>query len=85
MTGETRATTAAADRLRSSLVDVLHDRGTVRTPQIEAALRMVPRHLFLPAASLDEAYADGPVVTKRDGAGVVISTASQPSMIALML
>jgi protein-L-isoaspartate(D-aspartate) O-methyltransferase len=42
------------------------------------AMRAVPRHLFVPAASLAEAYADMPVPI---GHG---QTISQPSMVAIM-
>ncbi|WP_261575476.1 methyltransferase, FxLD system [Frankia gtarii] len=77
--------TAAAMRLRHALIDRLREAGTVRSDAVEAAMRAVPRHLFLPGVPLEEAYADEPVYTKRDGAGVSISAASQPTIVAMML
>ncbi len=74
-----------ADRLRKQLVDTLRRRGDVRGERVEAALRAVPRHLFVPGVSLEEAYADEVVYTKLDGDGVSISAASQPAIVALML
>lgn len=46
----------------------------------------VPREAFLETdTSIQEAYKDGPVLLKRDRRGGVISTISQPTMIAAML
>jgi len=77
--------TDAAERLRDALTGRLREQGTVRTDRVEAALRAVPRHLFVPAVPLHEAYADDPVYTKHDGSGASISAASQPSIVAMML
>ena len=82
---ETAAAGAEAERLRHALVNDLKADGSVRSPRVEAALRAVPRHLFLPGASLARAYANGVVETKLDDAAVPISAASQPTMVALML
>jgi len=57
----------------------------VRTTRVDAALRAVPRHLFLPTVPIEDAYADDPVYTKHDSAGVSISAASQPRIVAMML
>lgn len=69
---------------RGELVDWLVREGRVRDPRVEDALRAVPRHVFLPGASLDLAYADEAIPVKQAG-GKVISSASQPSMVAIML
>ncbi|MEV4670893.1 methyltransferase, FxLD system [Actinomadura sp. NPDC049382] len=74
-----------ATRLRNALVDKLRDEGTVRSERVEAALRAVPRHAFVPGVPLEQAYADDAVYTKQDGAGVSISAASQPTVVAMML
>ncbi|HSZ42366.1 MAG TPA: methyltransferase, FxLD system [Trebonia sp.] len=74
-----------ADRLREALVDQLAAAGTVRMPAVEAALRAVPRHVFVPEAPLPRAYADDVVQTKLDSDGIPISAASQPSIVAVML
>ncbi len=69
---------------RATLVDWLAREGRVHDPRVEAAFRAVPRHVFLPGASLDVAYADDAIPVKQAG-GKVISSASQPSMVAIML
>jgi protein-L-isoaspartate(D-aspartate) O-methyltransferase len=66
------------------MVDALRDAGRVRSPAVEHALRTVPRHLFLPGLPVGAAYADEAVAVQFDG-GVATSSASQPSMIAIML
>jgi protein-L-isoaspartate(D-aspartate) O-methyltransferase len=80
---------ATADHLRDRLADELRDRGAVRSDRVDAAVRSVPRHVFVrqfkPAATLEEAYADDPVHTKLDAAGVSISAVSQPTVNALLL
>ncbi|MBC8172039.1 MAG: hypothetical protein H7X77_10215, partial [Anaerolineae bacterium] len=45
----------------------------------------VPRHLFLPGLSLEEVYVDEAIPIKYDAEGRVISSSSQPSMMAIML
>lgn len=76
---------AEAERLRNALVDQIREAGYARTPAVEAALRTVPRHLFVPDASLEDAYANVPVNIKYDTDGTSISCASQPGIVALML
>jgi protein-L-isoaspartate(D-aspartate) O-methyltransferase len=66
------------------MVDALCAAGRIRTPEVERAFRAVPRHLFLPSFSLHEAYADD-AVPIRFADGVATSSASQPSMMAIML
>jgi len=77
--------TADAERLRNALVDQLRADGHARTPTVETALRTVPRHVFVPEASLEDAYANAPVHIKYDTDGTSISCASQPGVVALML
>ncbi|MEU9067291.1 methyltransferase, FxLD system [Streptomyces sp. NPDC048306] len=77
--------TADAERLRNALVDQLRVDGHARTPAVETALRTVPRHVFVPDASLEDAYANAPVHIKYDTDGTSISCASQPGVVALML
>ncbi|MFC8876910.1 methyltransferase, FxLD system, partial [Streptomyces ardesiacus] len=79
------APTADSERLRDALVDGLRAQGHARRPAVENALRSVPRHVFVPDASLEDAYADAPVHIKYDTDGTSISCASQPSVVALML
>ena len=72
-------------KARDALTDMLCASGTVTSPAVEAALRTVPRHLFLTEASTERAYADRAVTIKWDGQGLPISSASQPAMVAQML
>jgi protein-L-isoaspartate(D-aspartate) O-methyltransferase len=77
--------TADAERLRNALVDQLRADGHARTAAVEKALRTVPRHVFVPDALLEDAYANAPVHIKYDTDGTSISCASQPGVVALML
>ncbi|WP_369197606.1 methyltransferase, FxLD system [Streptomyces djakartensis] len=77
--------TADAERLRNALVDQLRADGHARTPAVETALRTVPRHVFVPEATLEDAYANAPVHIKYDTDGTSISCASQLGVVALML
>jgi protein-L-isoaspartate(D-aspartate) O-methyltransferase len=74
-----------ANDLRARLVDQLVTNGCVGTASVEAAFRAVPRHLFVPGVDPAEAYADRSIQTKRAADGRGISSASQPSIVAIML
>ncbi|MGH3710646.1 MAG: thiopeptide-type bacteriocin biosynthesis protein [Pseudonocardiaceae bacterium] len=78
-------TTPDPEKLRTALADYICRRGTFRTPQVEAAFRTVPRHLFLPGVDLTTAYAPTQVVTKRAEDGTTVSSASSPNLVAEML
>ncbi|MGH3694579.1 MAG: methyltransferase, FxLD system [Pseudonocardiaceae bacterium] len=76
------------DELRDAMVDeVIVDREWVGVVprEVEAALRIVPRHLFAPGIALEKAYADRAIVTKRTEGGGSISSVSAPSTQAMML
>jgi protein-L-isoaspartate(D-aspartate) O-methyltransferase len=83
--GDETARDAEAARLRDALIAKLRDRKMLRSEPVEAALRAVPRHLFVPGTPLSAAYANDVVLTKRDLKDAPISAASQPSIVALML
>lgn len=70
---------------RTALVWHLVHTEVLRDVRVRDAMLVVPRHLFLPRETLARAYADDAVATKRTAAGVAISSASQPAMVALML
>ncbi|HET9973683.1 MAG TPA: hypothetical protein VFQ68_36010, partial [Streptosporangiaceae bacterium] len=53
------------DDLRGRLVDEVRRVSGVRDERIAAALRDVPRHLFLPHLPPRDAYLDDAIVTKR--------------------
>lgn len=53
--------------------------------RVEAAFRAVPRHVFLPDIPLEKAYTDEAIPISHDEKGMVVSSSSQPSMMAMML
>ena len=65
-------------------VQVLQNSG-IQDERIAAALRDVPRHLFLPHLPPEDTYLDDAIVTKRDADGQPISSSSQPAIMAIML
>ena len=80
--------TAHSERLRKEMVDRLADdhaaKGITLRPEVEAAMRTVPRELFTPGLPLEEAYENTAVVTKRRGEEN-ISSVTAPFLIAEML
>ena len=70
--------------LREALVSQLRRHGAVRSEPVAAAFRAVPRHRFVPGMPMGEAYADRAVAIKTLD-DVVVSSISQPGMIAQML
>jgi protein-L-isoaspartate(D-aspartate) O-methyltransferase len=81
----TSTTYSQAETLRAALIAQLRDAGCLTSPDVQRAMASVPRHRFLPGIALADAYADQPVVTKRDADGTSLSSASQPSIVATML
>jgi protein-L-isoaspartate(D-aspartate) O-methyltransferase len=71
--------------LRERLVAEVLQTSGIRDERITAALRDVPRHLFLPHLPPEDAYLDDAIVTKRDAGGQPISSSSQPAIMAIML
>lgn len=76
--------TEDATARREALVDRLVAAGTVRTGEVERAMRTVPRHRFVPEVDLATAYDDRAQLVK-DGDDGALSTISQPTMVAVML
>lgn len=72
------------EQLHQSLVDQLKQRELITDPQVEAAFRAVPRHLFLPTLAPEEVYRDEAIPTKMLN-GTAISSSSQPAIMAIML
>ena len=72
-------------RARERMVEQAVSTGRIADDRIAAALREVPRHLFLPHLPPEVAYADDAIVTKRDAEGQPISSSSQPAIMAIML
>ena len=79
------AAAATLAQLRSLMVDRLRGNRLVSMASVEAAMRAVPRHLFVPDAPAERAYSNENIVTHRDADGVAVSSASAPGVVALML
>jgi protein-L-isoaspartate(D-aspartate) O-methyltransferase len=71
--------------LRERLVAEVMQTSGIRDERIAAALRDVPRHLFLPHLPPEDAYLDDAIVTRRNADGQPISSSSQPAIMAIML
>ena len=71
--------------LRKEMVDRLVEAGTIKSPSVENAMSQIPRHLFVPQISTRAAYLDQAVMVKRAKDGSPISSASQPTIVAIML
>ncbi|KAA9163332.1 methyltransferase, FxLD system [Amycolatopsis acidicola] len=67
------------------MVDHVRHAGFAENPAVEEALRTVPRHQFVPAATIADAYANAAVITKRAADGSALSCASVPTVVAMML
>jgi protein-L-isoaspartate(D-aspartate) O-methyltransferase len=63
----------------------IKDAGYTLSPTVERALRSVEGHTFVPDATLAEAYENDIVVTKRGVDDQVLSSLSQPSIVAFQL
>jgi protein-L-isoaspartate(D-aspartate) O-methyltransferase len=68
---------AEAARLRAKMADVVISKGWAPSSRVQAALREVPRHRFVPEASLETAYHDDlAVVTVRESPASAVSSVS---------
>ena len=72
-------------QLREDLATRVVTANRIGSGHVAAALRAVPRHLFLPDLPPEATYADDAIVTKRDQGGQAISSSSQPAIMAIML
>ncbi|WP_275581098.1 methyltransferase, FxLD system [Natronosporangium hydrolyticum] len=70
--------------MRRALVERISARRQL-SDAVAAAMYKVPRHVFVPTASLEEAYANDTVVTRRDDTGIATSSASAPWLVGQML
>jgi protein-L-isoaspartate(D-aspartate) O-methyltransferase len=81
--------TVDSESLRNAMVDQLAAdhaaKGLVLRPEVEAALRAVPRELFTPGLALEEAYDANAAVLKKMRGAEAISSVSAPYLIAEML
>lgn len=70
---------------QQQLVSAVWKEGMVRVKGFIEALESLPRHLFLPDVPLETVYQDVAIPLKYDKNGYVIATATQPTMMAIML
>ncbi|MBL7487884.1 methyltransferase, FxLD system [Frankia sp. AgB1.9] len=81
--------TMGSERLRNAMVDQLAadhaGKGLLLRPEVEAALRTVPRELFTPGLPLEEAYDANAAVLKKMRGAEAVSSVSAPYLIAEML
>ncbi|WP_322769618.1 methyltransferase, FxLD system [Frankia sp. Cr1] len=84
---ESIISTGSEDELRAAMTDRLVADGWIGRPEVEAAFRAVPRHLFVPDGTpLETAYGvDQSVVTKVGAGGASMSTVSAPWLQARMI
>ncbi|MFR9675761.1 methyltransferase, FxLD system [Streptomyces sp. TR02-1] len=78
-------TTPDPTTFRTALVDKIREKGNLRSKAVERAMLSVPRHLFAPEATVEEAYADDVVCTKDNEHGETTSSVSAPWLQAEML
>ena len=71
--------------LLDALIAHLKSKGELADQRLEAAFRAVERHHFLPDMPLEQVYSDDALPVKRGPDGGVISSSSQPTMMAMML
>ena len=84
----TTAPAASAEHLNQLMIDAIAAARPVGTsdPRVLDAIRAVPRHAFVPGASLADAYnPELAVITKRDNGGTALSCASVPCLVGAML
>lgn len=72
-------------RLWRAMLTSMKQEGALETEGVAAAFSTVPRHLFLPNLPLEEVYSDKAIGLKHDASGLLTSSSSQPSMMAIML
>jgi protein-L-isoaspartate(D-aspartate) O-methyltransferase len=78
-------TPAELARMRDRMVAGLTASGQPVSAAVAEAMRVVPRHLFLPEVPAERAYTDEAIVTRRDPDGQPTSSSSQPMIMAIML
>ena len=72
-------------RMRDRMVAEVSAGGQPVSDTVAQAMRVVPRHLFLPEVPAELAYRDDAIVTRRDPDGQPTSSSSQPKIMAIML
>jgi protein-L-isoaspartate(D-aspartate) O-methyltransferase len=74
------------DEMREVMVRKLREGGAIRSEEVASAFRAVPRHRFAPGEPPASVYSVGTaLVTKRNAAGMAVSSVSAASIQAAML
>jgi len=82
----TATTDIQPEDLRNRMVEHIEAAGHLHSRSVGQALRTVPRHLFVPGASVEDAYANKSITTKPGGPrGRPASCISVPTVVAMML
>ncbi len=71
--------------LQRDQVDTLRRKQTLTDANVAQAFLAVPRHVFLPQRDPRSAYHDEAIALKTGAHGEIVSSASQPGMMAIML
>lgn len=71
--------------LHQRMIDRLVAQRVIRNPAVEEAFRRVPRHIFLPKASLEHVYSGDAIPIRRRQDGLPISSSGDVNMTATML
>lgn len=72
------------EQLHQTLVEHLRQKNLFDNPSVDRAFTSIPRHLFLPHLPPEQAYQDNAIPLKYDGSGEMLSSSSQPTMMAIM-
>lgn len=83
---DTTTADLSPEQLREAMITRIKEAGYRLSGPVEETLRTVPRHDFVPDASLEDVYASDIVVTKRRTEWAeVLSCLSAPTVVALQL
>jgi protein-L-isoaspartate(D-aspartate) O-methyltransferase len=63
---------------QQNLINIMKAKGFLKEWKVERAIRITPRHIFVPTEYIEHAYEDRPLPTKS------LQTISQPSVVAKM-
>ena len=72
-------------QLQRDLVDELRHKQVLSDAGVAMAFSAIPRHLFLPHIDPRDVYRDRAIALKTDEKGLTLSSASQPTIMAIML
>jgi protein-L-isoaspartate(D-aspartate) O-methyltransferase len=74
-----------SQHLWNEMLNSMRENGAFISDGVESAFSAIPRHLFLPDTPIEDVYSDRAIGVKTDASGLLTSSSSQPSMMAVML